>query len=73
MRRKQKARQWYLMGQLQASIGNQQEAYQAFQPRHPAQSALRTGVQCPHRHHRGLGFGQQQEDDQPTQAHGGIG
>ena len=30
MRHKQKARQWYLMGQLQASIGNQQEAYQAF-------------------------------------------
>ena len=30
MRHKQKARQWYLMGQLQASIGNQQEAYQTF-------------------------------------------
>ena len=30
MRHKQKARQWYLMGQLQASIGNRQEAYQAF-------------------------------------------
>ncbi len=30
MRHKQKARQWFLMGQLQASIGNQQEAYQAF-------------------------------------------
>ncbi|MEE0424060.1 MAG: tetratricopeptide repeat protein [Prevotella sp.] len=30
MRHKQKARQWYLMGQLQASIGNRKEAYQAF-------------------------------------------
>ena len=30
MRHKQKARQWYLMGQLQASISNRQEAYQAF-------------------------------------------
>ena len=30
MRRKQKAREWYLMGQLQASIGNNQEAYKAF-------------------------------------------
>ena len=30
MRRKQKAREWYLMGQLQASIGNKQEAYKAF-------------------------------------------
>ena len=30
MRRKQKAREWYLMGQLQASIGNKQEAYRAF-------------------------------------------
>lgn len=30
MRHKQKARQWFLMGQLQASIGNRQEAYQAF-------------------------------------------
>lgn len=30
MRRKQKAREWYLMGQLQAAIGNKQEAYQAF-------------------------------------------
>ena len=30
MRRKQKAREWYLMGQLQASIGNRQEAYKAF-------------------------------------------
>ena len=30
MRHKQKARQWYLMGQLQASLGNRQEAYQAF-------------------------------------------
>ena len=30
MRHKQKARQWYLMGQLQTSIGNRQEAYQAF-------------------------------------------
>ena len=30
MRRKQKAREWYLMGQLQASIGNNREAYKAF-------------------------------------------
>lgn len=30
MRHKQKAREWYLMGQLQASIGNTQEAYKAF-------------------------------------------
>ena len=29
-RRKQRAREWYLMGQLQASIGNKQEAYKAF-------------------------------------------
>ncbi len=30
MRRKQKAREWFLMGQLQAAIGNKQEAYKAF-------------------------------------------
>ena len=30
MRRKQKAREWYLMGQLQAALGHKQEAYQAF-------------------------------------------
>lgn len=30
MRRKQKAREWYLMGQLQASLGRQTEAYKAF-------------------------------------------
>lgn len=30
MRRKQKAREWYLMGQLQAAIGNKDEAYKAF-------------------------------------------
>lgn len=30
MRRKQKAREWYLMGQLQAAIGNKREAYRAF-------------------------------------------
>lgn len=30
MRRKQKAREWYLMGQLQAAIGNKAEAYKAF-------------------------------------------
>ena len=30
MRRKQKAREWYLMGQLHASIGNKKEAYKAF-------------------------------------------
>lgn len=30
MRRKQKAREWYLMGQLQASSGNKKEAYKAF-------------------------------------------
>ena len=30
MRSKQKAREWYLMGQLQASIGNKKEAYKAF-------------------------------------------
>ena len=30
MRRKQKTREWYLMGQLQASIGNKKEAYKAF-------------------------------------------
>lgn len=30
MRRKQKAREWYLMGQLHAAIGNRQEAYRAF-------------------------------------------
>ena len=30
MRRKQKAREWYLMGQLQASVGNKREAYRAF-------------------------------------------
>ena len=30
MRRKQKAREWYLMGQLQAALGNKTEAYKAF-------------------------------------------
>lgn len=30
MRRKQKAREWYLMGQLQAALGKKQEAYKAF-------------------------------------------
>lgn len=30
MRRKQKAREWYLMGQLQAALGNREEAYKAF-------------------------------------------
>lgn len=30
MRRKQKAREWFLMGQLQAAIGKREEAYKAF-------------------------------------------
>ena len=30
MRRKQKAREWYLMGQLQATLGHKAEAYKAF-------------------------------------------
>lgn len=30
MRRKQRAREWFLMGQLQAAVGNRQEAYKAF-------------------------------------------
>ncbi len=30
MRRKQKAREWFLMGQLQAAVGNKKEAYTAF-------------------------------------------
>jgi len=30
MRRKQKAREWYLMGQLQAAVGNPAEAYMAY-------------------------------------------
>lgn len=30
MRRKQKAREWYLMGQLQAAVGNKELAYKAF-------------------------------------------
>lgn len=30
MRRKQRAREWYLMGQLQAALGNKTEAYKAF-------------------------------------------
>ena len=30
MRRKQKAREWYLMGQLEAAIGNHDKAYKAF-------------------------------------------
>lgn len=30
MRRKQKARLWYLMGQIQAAMGHNEEAYQAF-------------------------------------------
>ena len=30
MRRKQRAREWYLMGQLQQAVGNQAAAYQAF-------------------------------------------
>lgn len=30
MRRKQKAREWFLMGQLQAAIGKKKEAYQSF-------------------------------------------
>ena len=30
MRRKQKAREWYLLGQLYANIGNTKDAYQAF-------------------------------------------
>ncbi len=29
-RRKQKAREWYLMGQLQAALGNREEAYKAY-------------------------------------------
>ena len=31
MRRKQKAREWYLMGQIQAALGNKDAAYNAFQ------------------------------------------
>lgn len=30
MRRKQKAREWYLMGQLEAALGNEEKAYKAF-------------------------------------------
>ncbi len=30
MRRKQKAREWYLMGQLHAALGHREEAYKAF-------------------------------------------
>ena len=30
MRRKQKAREWYLMGQIQAALGHNDEAYKAF-------------------------------------------
>lgn len=30
MRRKQKAREWYLMGQIQAALGHKEEAYKAF-------------------------------------------
>ncbi|MBR5688490.1 MAG: tetratricopeptide repeat protein [Prevotella sp.] len=30
MRKKQKAREWYLMGQLQSALGNRQEAYNAY-------------------------------------------
>ncbi len=30
MRKKQRAREWYLMGQLQAALGHKQEAYKAF-------------------------------------------
>ena len=30
MRRKQKAREWFLMGQVQAALGNKAEAYKAF-------------------------------------------
>lgn len=30
MRRKQKAREWFLLGQLEASLGNRKEAYKAF-------------------------------------------
>ncbi len=30
MRRKQRAREWFLMGQLQAAVGNKDEAYKAF-------------------------------------------
>lgn len=30
MRRKQRAREWFLMGQLHAAIGNKEEAYKAF-------------------------------------------
>ena len=30
MRRKQKAREWFLLGQLQAAVGNREEAYKAF-------------------------------------------
>ena len=33
MRRKQKAREWYLMGQLQAALGRKTEAYKAFNDR----------------------------------------
>lgn len=30
MRRKQRARQWYLMGQLEAELGHKENAYKAF-------------------------------------------
>lgn len=34
MRRKQRAREWYLMGQIQVAVGNRNEAYKAFKKRY---------------------------------------
>lgn len=72
-RKQQRARLYYLIGQIESSAGNRREAYRAF-TKCICQSPLRTGLQRPHPAHRGPSRGptKPQNDEAPA-THGALG
>ena len=57
-------------GTGRSTTGTCPECLPRFQACHPSQSALRTGVQCPHLHDRGSGNQQLPEDGIQIEANG---
>lgn len=72
MRKRQKAREYFLLGQLESQLGHKQEAYKAYKGG-CTKPAVRGGVQCPHRNDGSDGSEPGKADDQPPEAHGSIG
>lgn len=72
MRRKQKAREYFLLGQIYALTNMNQDAYKAYQRAVRTNPPYEPGTQCPCGSDGSHGCPADGEDDRQAQAHGGF-